>query len=66
MKRILSILFIAAGIFLISSDYLSGQSGSGKLEGTWSIEPREKGLHLEFETTDKTNKGGSHNNFSKI
>jgi hypothetical protein len=65
MKRILSILFSAAVLFLLSSGHLSGQSGAQKLEGTWKMEAEEAGLHFQFEATDKSAKGGlSHNNFS--
>ena len=65
MKRILSILFSAAVVILLSSGHLSGQSGAQKLEGTWSMKPGESGLHFEFEPIDNTVKGKiSHNNFS--
>ncbi len=62
MKRNLSILFIAAMAILLFSNSLYGQSGKGKLEGTWEMRTEDDGLHVEFKTTERNRR--DHNQLS--
>lgn len=57
MKRILTILLIALVVPLFSANSLSGQSGTGKLEGIWKMKSQESGLQVEFSVNEKNNEG---------
>lgn len=57
MKRNIQLLFISICSLLLFAFTANGQSGTGTLEGTWTVEPEENDLLFEFSAVSDKLKG---------